>query len=288
VWKSKFYGEFVLNPRVDGVAMPVPRRSTEPGRPRQNEYLSAESSSRNDFVHPTHWLISTQVLMRTDSWKCPTGDDRTWMFYDSGGASNKHNYCNPRMRGMEWGLVVLVFVLLWGLGPYTLYYANIMLRVPPFVDDDDYDVITQIVVMSALRSFDKDGNKFLDAEEVKAIVQKLEPGLTDDEIDALIKEADEDGDGHIVPRPRPCFEIFLTRNPVAGLRGVLKNPPQQGRRRPRAGASDQGQAQDRNARQEGRPAGRVRRREQGLGALRLSLPPARRQSQRPRVLVSPS
>ena len=51
------------------------------------------------------------------------------MFYDSGGASNKHNYCNPRMRGMEWGLVVLVFVLLWGLGPYTLYYANIMLCV---------------------------------------------------------------------------------------------------------------------------------------------------------------
>ncbi len=176
------------------------------------------------------------------------------------------------MRGMEWGLVVLVFVLLWGLGPYTLYYANIMLRVPPFVDDDDYDVITQIVVMSALRSFDKDGNKFLDAEEVKAIVQKLEPGLTDDEIDALIKEADEDGDGHIVPRPRPCFEIFLTRNPVAGLRGVLEDLAQQGRGRPRAGASDQDQAQDRYAREEGRPAGRVRRREQGLGALRLSLP----------------
>jgi predicted RNA-binding protein with TRAM domain len=33
--------------------------------------------------------------------------------------------------------------------------------------------------------------------QVKAIVQKLEPGLADDEIDALIKEADEDGDGHI-------------------------------------------------------------------------------------------
>ena len=56
-------------------------------------------------------------------------------------------------------------MLLWGLGPYTLYYANIMLRIPPFVDDDDYDVITQIVVMSALRSFDKDGNKFLDADD---------------------------------------------------------------------------------------------------------------------------
>ena len=40
-------------------------------------------------------------------------------------------------------------------------------------------------------------NKFLDAEEVKAIVQKLDPAPSDDEIDALIKEADEDGDGHI-------------------------------------------------------------------------------------------
>ena len=54
MWKSKFYGAFVLNHRVDlhaldatparGVAMPVPHRSTEPAR-----------------VHPTHRLISTQV-----------------------------------------------------------------------------------------------------------------------------------------------------------------------------------------------------------------------------------
>ena len=43
VWKSKFYGAFVLNRRfdlhaidacLDGVAVPVPHRSTEPGRPR--------------------------------------------------------------------------------------------------------------------------------------------------------------------------------------------------------------------------------------------------------------
>lgn len=52
-------------------------------------------------------------------------------------------------------------------------------------------------MMSALRSFDKDGNKFLDADEVKAIVQKIEPGLGDAEIDEKIKKADTDGDGHI-------------------------------------------------------------------------------------------
>ena len=66
VWKSKFDGVFVLNHResstpstrrlLDGVAMPFPRRSTEPGK--------VASSPRNDLVkycrvHPTHWTIST-------------------------------------------------------------------------------------------------------------------------------------------------------------------------------------------------------------------------------------
>ena len=50
VWKSKFYGVFVLNHRVvlhastrrllDGVAMPVPRCSTEPGRPRHRREMT--------------------------------------------------------------------------------------------------------------------------------------------------------------------------------------------------------------------------------------------------------
>ena len=43
VWKSKFYGAFVLNHRVvlhaiD--AMPVPHRSTEPGRPRHRREMT--------------------------------------------------------------------------------------------------------------------------------------------------------------------------------------------------------------------------------------------------------
>jgi hypothetical protein len=39
---------------LDGVAMPVPRRSIEPGRPRH----------RREMMHLTHWLISTQVRQR--------------------------------------------------------------------------------------------------------------------------------------------------------------------------------------------------------------------------------
>ena len=51
VWKSKFYGAFAASTsppstrRLDGVAMLVPHRSTEPARP-----------------DPAHWLISTQGL----------------------------------------------------------------------------------------------------------------------------------------------------------------------------------------------------------------------------------
>ena len=38
VWKSKFYGAFVLNHRV--VLHPVPHRSTEPARPRHRREMT--------------------------------------------------------------------------------------------------------------------------------------------------------------------------------------------------------------------------------------------------------
>ena len=47
------------------------------------------------------------------------------------------------------------------------------------------------------RSSTRTRPELLISTQVKAIVQKLEPGLADDEIDTLIKRADEDGDGHI-------------------------------------------------------------------------------------------
>jgi hypothetical protein len=57
VWKSKFYGTFVLNLRVVLHAIDAP-----PARWRGD---AGSSSLRNDLVknyrvHPTHWLISTQ------------------------------------------------------------------------------------------------------------------------------------------------------------------------------------------------------------------------------------
>ena len=68
VWKSKFYGAFVLNHRVvlhaiD--AMPARWRGGVDSSPLDGARAAAPSP-RDDFVksyrmHPTHWLISTQV-----------------------------------------------------------------------------------------------------------------------------------------------------------------------------------------------------------------------------------
>ena len=71
MWKSKFYGAFVLNRRVVLHAI-----DTTPARWRGDACSSpldrartAASSPRNDLVkncrvRPTHWLISTQVVAR--------------------------------------------------------------------------------------------------------------------------------------------------------------------------------------------------------------------------------
>ena len=69
MWKSKFYGAFVLNRRVDLHAIDATpaRWRGDAGSSPLDRAMSAASSPRNDFVkncrvHPTHWLISTQVL----------------------------------------------------------------------------------------------------------------------------------------------------------------------------------------------------------------------------------
>jgi hypothetical protein len=68
VWKSKFYGAFVLNHRVvlhaiD--AMPARWRgdveSSPLDRARTDASLPRNDLVKNCWVHPTHWLISTQV-----------------------------------------------------------------------------------------------------------------------------------------------------------------------------------------------------------------------------------
>ena len=67
--KSKFYGAFALHRRVDLHAIDATpaRWRGDAGSSPLDRARTAASSPRNDLVknfrvHPTHWLISTQIL----------------------------------------------------------------------------------------------------------------------------------------------------------------------------------------------------------------------------------
>ena len=73
MWKSKFYGAFVLNRRVvlHAIYATPARWRGDAGSSLLDGTTTASSSPRNDLVkncrvHPTHWLISTQVKASAD------------------------------------------------------------------------------------------------------------------------------------------------------------------------------------------------------------------------------
>ena len=52
-------------------------------------------------------------------------------------------------------------------------------------------------IREAFRVFDKDGNGFISAAELRHVMTNLGEKLTDEEVDEMIREADIDGDGQI-------------------------------------------------------------------------------------------
>jgi len=52
-------------------------------------------------------------------------------------------------------------------------------------------------ILEAFKVFDKDGNGFISAAELRDIMTNLGEKLTDEEVDEMIREADVDGDGKI-------------------------------------------------------------------------------------------
>ena len=68
-------------------------------------------------------------------------------------------------------------------------------------------------IREAFRVFDKDGNGFISAAELRHVMTNLGEKLTDEEVDEMIREADIDGDGQVNYEGE--FRMFLGQRVVS-------------------------------------------------------------------------
>jgi len=59
------------------------------------------------------------------------------------------------------------------------------------------DADSEEELRDAFRVFDKDGNGYISAAELRHVMKNLGEKLTDEEVDEMIREADIDGDGQV-------------------------------------------------------------------------------------------
>merc|ERR1711869_45559 len=59
------------------------------------------------------------------------------------------------------------------------------------------DTDTEEELIEAFKVFDRDGNGFISAAELRHVMTNFGEKLTDEEVDEMIREADVDGDGQI-------------------------------------------------------------------------------------------
>lgn len=65
------------------------------------------------------------------------------------------------------------------------------------------DTDSEEEIREAFKVFDRDNNGFISAAELRHVMTSIGEKLTDDEVDEMIREADQDGDGRI-----DCRYIF--------------------------------------------------------------------------------
>ena len=67
------------------------------------------------------------------------------------------------------------------------------------------DTDSEEEIREAFKVFDRDNNGFISAAELRHVMTSIGEKLTDDEVDEMIREADQDGDGRIdcrIPHPK--------------------------------------------------------------------------------------
>ncbi len=74
------------------------------------------------------------------------------------------------------------------------------------------DTDSEEEIREAFKVFDRDNNGFISAAELRHVMTSIGEKLTDDEVDEMIREADQDGDGRIDCQLRPPL-----RPPESGI-----------------------------------------------------------------------
>ena len=84
-------------------------------------------------------------------------------------------------------------MLCFSVGNGTIDFPEFLTMMARKMKDSD----TEEEIREAFRVFDKDGNGFISAAELRHVMTNLGEKLTDEEVDEMIREADIDGDGQV-------------------------------------------------------------------------------------------
>lgn len=96
------------------------------------------------------------------------------------------------------------------------------LTLPPSTHTQQQDVDSEEELREAFKVFDKDGNGFISAAELRHVMTNLGEKLSDAEVDEMIREADVDGDGQV--------GLVLRRRGGEGEREKVSRPTGTGER----------------------------------------------------------
>lgn len=87
------------------------------------------------------------------------------------------------------------------------------------------DTDSEEEIREAFRVFDKDGNGFISAAELRHVMTNLGEKLTDEEVDEMIREADIDGDGQVnyEGKQHPLTNVYSLPIPFPSLQSSYHN-----------------------------------------------------------------
>lgn len=88
------------------------------------------------------------------------------------------------------------------------------------LDEEDHEV----ALREAFKMFDRDGNGYIDADELRLCMMNLGEKLTLEEVEEMIREVDVDFDGRMnyEGKKTPKIDIFFSSYQYGGFNGKRK------------------------------------------------------------------